>query len=292
MGGAFTQSSGTNLAQELILDEAGSYVMNSGELVTSNTTVETCCCVMSLFAQNGGAYTVQDRLMLQDFARYELRGGTLNASNFDVGPGAELRVMGGVISNSGLFTIRGGAVSASGQTQQLGRLQVIGVPAVICESLQPTNSTLDVGVVTGNGPTVLRFRDSRDVHWSGSALSILHWSPTTNGFGPDHIFVGTNSQGLTASQVNQLSFLDPFGWPLGKYPARVLTTGEIVPGIPPPVAFTNTSAELILSWAGDYYQLVSATNVLGPYLAVPGASSPFTNAFTDPQRFFRLSPPS
>ena len=287
LSGAFTQSGGTNRIQELALDEAGSFLLNAGELVTSNTTVDTSFCVRSDFTQSGGSHTVKNRLLLQDFVRYKLLAGTLSAPNIEVGPGAELLIQGGSVSNSGVFTIRGGAVRAAGQTQQLGQLQVIGDPVLVCVGTQPTTSTLDVGVGSGTGATALRFRDSRDVPWSGSALSILYWSPTTNGFGPDHIFVGTNSQGLTASQLSQLTFVNPIGWPAGNYPARIQPTGEIVPGVLPPLGFTRSPEGLILSWSGDY-ELVTATNVMGPYLPILGASSPFTNTLTDPQRYFRL----
>jgi hypothetical protein len=243
--------------------------------------------VRSDFVQNGGSHTVRDSLLLQDFVRYDLRAGTLSAPNIEVGPGAELLVEGGVISNSGVFTIRGGAVRAAGRSLQLGQLKVIGDPVLVCVGTQPTTSTLDVGFASGSGATVLRFRDSRDVPWSGSPLAILYWSPSTNGFGPDHIFVGTNSQGLTASQLSQVTFANPIGWPAGNYPARMLPTGEIVPGVPPPLGFTRTSNSLILSWVGDY-QLVTATNLNGPYVLVPGTSSPFTNTLAEPQRYFRL----
>jgi hypothetical protein len=67
----------------------------------------------------------------------------------------------------------------------------------------------------------------------------------------------------------------------------MLPTGEIVPGVPPPLGFTRTSNSLILSWVGDY-QLVTATNLNGPYVLVPGTSSPFTNTLAEPQRYFRL----
>jgi hypothetical protein len=230
-------------------------------------------------------------LLLQDFVRYELRAGTLTARNFDIGPGSELRLQGGVISNTGLFIMRGGAIRASGQTQQLGQLQVVGEAVSVCNSSQPAGSTLDMGVSSATGATLVRFRDSRDVPWSGAPLSILNWSPSTNGFGPDHMFVGTNAQGVTASQLSQLVFVNPFGWPLGTYPARMLPTGEIVPGVPPALGFTRTSNSLILSWPGDF-ELVTATNVTGPYVPIPGASSPLTIAFTDPQRYFRLRLPS
>ena len=211
----------------------------------------------------------------------------MTATNIDVGPGAQFVLLGGSISNAGIFTIRSGAFRLGGLTQQLGQLQVLGVPVSACTSLQATSPTLDVHYGGATTNTVLHFRDSRDVPWSGSGLSIVHWSASTSGAGPDHIFVGTNSQGLTASQLGQLTFVNPIGWPVGNYPARILPTGEIVPGVPPPLGFTRTSNSLILSWSGDY-ELVTATNLTGPYVPIPGASSPLTNTLTDPQRYFRL----
>jgi hypothetical protein len=289
LSGAFSQTGGTNYIQELTLDEAGSFVLSSGSLVTSNTTLNTCCCVMSKFIQNAGSHTVQNRLQMQDFVIYELRDGTLTASNFDLGPGGTLRVTGGALSNSGLFTIRGGKlVAGGGQTHQLGQLEVVGVQASICSSIQPVVSSLDMGLGGGTSPSVLRFRDSRDIAWSGPFL-ILNWSPSTNGFGLDHIFVGTDAQGLTPAQLSLVAFVDPTGWPRGNYAARILGTGEIIPLMPPPLGAMTVANKLILFWEGDY-ALLSATNVTGPYKPVTGASSPITNIFFDPQRYFRLGP--
>ncbi|MDQ6630777.1 MAG: PA14 domain-containing protein [Verrucomicrobiota bacterium] len=46
---------------------------------------------------------------------------------------------------------------------------------------------------------------------------------------------------------------------------------------------------LIISWNDPSFFLQSSTNVVGPYMDIPGATSPYTNTvFSDPQRFFRL----
>jgi hypothetical protein len=48
--------------------------------------------------------------------------------------------------------------------------------------------------------------------------------------------------------------------------------------------------KLTLQWA--FGTLLGSTNVVGPYLPVPGATSPYTNnVSTAPQMFFRLSNP-
>jgi hypothetical protein len=43
-----------------------------------------------------------------------------------------------------------------------------------------------------------------------------------------------------------------------------------------------------LSWSNAAFSLQSATNVAGVYTNVSGATSPYTNAITGRQQFFRL----
>ena len=167
---------------------------------------------------------------------------------------------------------------------------MIGVPVTYCHSPpQAKEATLEVGFGPVTNGTLLRFRDSRDVPWSGTPLSIVLWDPSTN-TGPDHIYIGTNAQGATAAQLGQLNFVDPIGWPPGKYPAKILATGEIVPAVPPDPVITSFSNRITVSWSGAY-ELWAATNVLGPFVPVPSATSPYTNSLSGSQRYFRLKSP-
>ncbi len=292
-GGGFTHNGGTNYTTALNIDEGGSYMLNSGELVSSNTTIHTLGCAEASFIQNNGNHRILNRLGLEKFVSYELRGGNLTVTNVVVGPGARFFLTGGAISNTGIFTLDSGTLRTSGTTQQLGQLQVLGDPVFGCASPQAIGPTLDLNYNAVAASTTLRFLDSRNVPWSGSGLSILHWSSSTNGGGPHHLYVGTDSQGLTESQLSLIKFVNPTGWPTGNYPARILSTGEIVPAALAPIEFTtNPDADaLVLSWMGDY-QLLTSTNVTGPYVEVSGATTPFTNEFIGPQRFFLLSEPS
>lgn len=63
-----------------------------------------------------------------------------------------------------------------------------------------------------------------------------------------------------------------------------------LPSTSVPVVLNQTQAgnALILSWTGTAASLYSATQVLGPYTNIPNATSPYTNTFFGPQRFFRL----
>jgi hypothetical protein len=137
---------------------------------------------------------------------------------------------------------------------------------------QPTNAT------------VFRFADSHTLPWIGQ-LQITNW-----GLNPgDHIYFGTNSQALTPTQLANIQF----GGSNTNYPAKLLPNGELVPaGVPPRLLASRLGNALVVSWVGDGYELVSATNITGPYLPVPGATSPFTYTFSEPKRFFRLHMPS
>jgi hypothetical protein len=52
--------------------------------------------------------------------------------------------------------------------------------------------------------------------------------------------------------------------------------------------FQWTDSAVVLSWTNAAFALQSAPTVSGVYTNVPGASSPYTNAVTGLQMFFRL----
>jgi hypothetical protein len=55
----------------------------------------------------------------------------------------------------------------------------------------------------------------------------------------------------------------------------------------PQLSFSSIGGSLVLSWTGSF-TLMSATNVTGPYVDVPGATSPYTNSALSGQRFYGL----
>lgn len=57
---------------------------------------------------------------------------------------------------------------------------------------------------------------------------------------------------------------------------------------PIPLNFQTLNHSLILSWADPAFSLQSATKVSGSFSDVPGATSPYTNATTIGQKYFRL----
>jgi hypothetical protein len=54
------------------------------------------------------------------------------------------------------------------------------------------------------------------------------------------------------------------------------------------LSYAHSGANLVLTWSEPLLTLESATNVAGPYLPVAGASSPYTNAISGDQLYFRL----
>ena len=72
---------------------------------------------------------------------------------------------------------------------------------------------------------------------------------------------------------------------------------SFIPPVPPPTATPAFSGKpiingnkLVLSWTGG--TLLQATNLTGPWIPAPGATSPYTNDITTaPRLFFRVSNP-
>jgi hypothetical protein len=233
------------------------------------------------FVQSGGTLIVSNLfsfggMKLQSGAvpTYMFTGGTLVASNIELW--AEF-VIGSSptahrITNGGYFKLSG-ILRSGDASEQLGGF------------ILSSNALIDLGL----GNARISFTDSSGQSWNSSAMLLIsNWSGSITGGGNDRLKFGGNASGLTAAQLNQVRFLNPAGFPAATYPAQILTTGEIVPGPRPAVTTVRNGSKLVLTWPANCI-LQSSTNVVGPYLDVPGATSPYTNdVTTDPQRFFRL----
>ncbi len=276
--GTMSQHAGTNYAGSLSVFGGGSFHFDGGLMVSSNVSLSTPQ-VESIFGQTGGEHRILGLLSLNQLVTYSLDAGTLEVSNIDLEPGSRLLVTGGTVTNFGLCMIHAGLVNVGGVEVQLGQLSVMGSSMTVFPS-RPTNST----IAFLPGAATIQFRDSHDMPWNPPGLFIQNWNATN---GPDHIFVGTNSAGLTAQQLSPVTFSNPAGFQPGNYPAAILPTGELVPVTTPTLGFTTQPGRLVLSWSGSF-ALYTSTNVAGPYAPISGAGSPYTNASVDPRRFFRL----
>jgi hypothetical protein len=284
--GGFSQSGGTNLAGALGIYDGGIYVLSDGELVTSNTFVcgfragAYSCSGSGGLTQRGGRHSIENALGVGTYGGYQLEEGLLVAPSITVHAHASLRCTRGVISNSGTFTMAGGAFVSGNGPHRLGQLELVENEQEItpwpCRA--PTNSLVLSGSTNAND---VQFADSSDVSWAG-AIKIIGWAPDSS----QRLFFGTNAEGLSEAQLLKVIFVNPAGWP-GEYAARILDTGEVVPAMRPLLGMTRDSAGLALSWPGEY-DLFSATNLLGPFLKVDAAASRATNQFNAPQQFFQL----
>ncbi len=274
--GSFTQINGTNtVSGELSLDET-SYLLSGGMLLTSNTIVgpgrlvAVDAFIETHFFQSGGLHSISNTLSCM--GHYHLDAGTM------IVPAVVLRGIldlgaspAAAISNAMSFDL-GGMVQLSSSTQQLAAATLSG------------NSSINF--LTGNSK--LMFADSSASTWTdGMTLTISNWNGSVSGGGADQIFFGNTGTGLTVSQLAEIRFVDPAGFPAGIWFASILPTGEIVPTIRSPLRAMMTGANFVIQWPAGFV-LQASTNLSGPFLDVP-VSSPFTNDTTQfQQRFFRL----
>lgn len=179
----------------------------------------------------------------------------------------------GTVLNSGLLTFADAGWSANTNETDLGRLVLsVGASNTVSRLTLPS------------GAAVIRFGDCSSIAWSNQAtLTIEGWNGSRAGGGHHRILFGNSSAALTAQQLSQVQFHNPGGIN-GTSVATILPTGEIVPALIPDSQ--RISGGLVFNWPSGA-TLQTATNATGPYSDLT-ASSPYTNRFTDPRRFFRL----
>ena len=234
------------------------YHLDGGSLTTTYSGIS------GDFQQTGGHHSVNGVLSL--VGSYELQAGDLVVQGLYT-RGTLSLVGSGAFTNTGLVNL-GGAITTSASNAVMGQIQLA------------TNTTLGFS----GFPARVYCSSSSGISWTaGALLTITNWSSTRDG----HIYFGTTASGLTASQLAQIQFSNPGGFAPGVYPAQILSTGEVVPVPRPSLVSSRSGSSLVLTWSGGY-QLLSSTNVAGPYVPVSGASSPWTNHFTKPQEFFIL----
>lgn len=296
-----------------------SFGISGGELSSPEISVS----LNGSFSQTGGTNTVSGDLSV-DGGGYGFSGGLLLASNLDISsidvmpPGSENTVYGGflgqtggqlyvsnTLGNLGFYSISGGSVYAS-NIVTAGLLSVSNNALVLNPGVFQFEGALQLsgGVVENLGRMVLSnnsviefmtgadrvsFLNSAAMSWNQtSSLLVTNWNGSTNGGGSDQLVFGNNSNGVTPTQLRQIVFANPAGFPPGNYAANVLPSGEVVPLPNPVFSWQRIQGQLVISWAGQA-TLQSSTNVVGPYVDVSNASSPYTNSSSQgPYRFFRL----
>ncbi|HEX4262728.1 MAG TPA: LamG-like jellyroll fold domain-containing protein, partial [Verrucomicrobiae bacterium] len=212
LNGTITQTGGTNLlAGDLTVNFfPASYSLSGGLLAASNTLIGFSSAWVP-FTQSGGTHAVQNLLRVTSASGYNLTGGELIAPNIDIG-GSLFTHVAGTVSNSDVITLDSSEWFEQTPNQQFGSLQLSGGAA----------SVLSLAA----GPSTVHFADSSSQAWSNTAtLQIDNWAGSLNGGGQSQLIFGNNSGGLTAGQLAQIQFQ----YPQGIYPAKILSSGEVVP---------------------------------------------------------------
>lgn len=294
--GDFTQSGGTNqVSGEVGVGPGGapaSFTLTGGLLTDLNTSVDasnpaTPGVEFASFTQSDGSHRVTNLLRISGpppnyyrgfypypTASYILSNGVLSAPNIQLGSNAKFEHDGGTLTTSGLLSLGYATWYERTSGQQFGQL-LLSAPA-------GSNATFSLPV--GNS-CIIRFTDSSSVVWSNQATFLIdNWRGSPSGGGQHQIIFGSSGSSLSPQQISQILFRIPNGVS-GISPARILSTGEIVPDRF--LAARQSSNNLVIEWGSGTLQ--SATNVTGPYENVSGAASPYTASFTGPARFFRLS---
>jgi hypothetical protein len=230
----------------------------------------------AVFIQTGGSHIVTNLLSISGYNRwnmngYILSGGQLSAPNIRLENGGIFYHDGGTLTHSGLLTLGAGTWNEQSGGQQFGQLLLNSPPG--------SNATISLPP----GSCQIRFANSSSVAWSNQAALVIDgWKGAANGGGMHQIIFGANASALTPQQLTQIQFRNP-GDASGIFPARILASGEVVPARF--LAARRTSTNLVLEWSSGTLQ--SATNVTGPFQDMP-VTSPYTNSFSGPQRFFRI----
>lgn len=219
--GTFIQSGGTNEAERLLISEEADdpmtlpdsyhhsgYFMTAGTLLTTDTVVGSGR--EGIFQQNGGTHEVSGTLAIAGGimrSSYSLIDGELFVQDFWLA--GDFTQQGGSFSVKGTTTLDGGNLNLTAGESDFGPLMLAN------------NSTL----VFGTSACTARFVDSRDVTWAKDAkLLVRNWSTGTH-----QLIFGQHAGSITPQQLSQVLFINPVGLPAGNYPARMLSTGEVVP---------------------------------------------------------------
>lgn len=213
---------------------------------------------------------------------YNLGGGFLSVNNISINNGAAFHHSGGSINHSGVLTLAGGNWDARPGAQALGPLR-LAMGSLTNYGMNPSNSNIGFPA----SASVLRLANSSAQAWSQTAtLYINNWHGSASGGGETQLYFGSNANGLTPEQLARIKFYVSGA----ASPARILASGEVVPAARPTISMSRSPKSMVISWSGNY-QLLTSTNVVGPYTMISGASSPYTNSFSEPYRFFVLRSP-
>ncbi len=235
--GAVAQSGGTNSVGALWLNDVSAYQLSGGLLWAQSIAVTggTFFGQTGGFTQTGGSAMTGD-LSLANTAVYTENEGSLSVGTIEI-TGSVFHHFGGSAAFTGALTLANGTWDERTSGQDFAQLQLN----------EGSNSIIEMPATA----SVIQFADSSAATWATNGiLTIENWTGSITGNGQQQVRFGTTGSALTAQQLGQIQFVNPAGFAAGKYSARILSTGEIVPVSNSPtmaVSFNSTSgAQLTL----------------------------------------------
>ena len=232
-----------------------------------------------------------------NFAVTENSGASL-LSPLSNDAGSGLSLVSVTPDSNGTATISGTGISFTPTSNFIG---TANISYTIQDNLGDTSSSTIAVVVTNNPP--LANPDSYTVT-ENSASNVLN--PLTNdmvetsGGSLSLVSVTSPANGTATISGNQVLYtpnsgftgVDPFSYTVTDNVGGTnssLITVAVVNLTPVPVSAQLSGANLVLSWTNTAFSLQTSTNVAGPYITIPGATSPYTNlTTTNAASFFRL----
>lgn len=170
-------------------------------------------------------------------------------------------------------------------TDNLGNLSTNTI-TVLVTNIPPTTVAATYTVSENSTNDVLSPLSGDAVQTPGGLLSLAGVT-TTNGtanlsgtnvlFTPAANFAGTAVLGYAVTDG------------IGGTNSSTITVNVVANLTPIPVNAQFAGGNLVLSWTNSAFNLEYSTNVMGPYVTIPGATSPYTNSVrTNAAGFFRL----
>ena len=152
----------------------------------------------------------------------------------------------------------------------------------------PESYLLQAYAVNGSGSNQVSFVGWNAQDFSGTTGMTPNsqwpvWDPTN----------GTLTSGTSANLDEELFVLTPAQninrLVISKQSGANWSTGITFLSLPTPLTIRQSGTNVVLTWTNSAFGLQAAPAVTGTYTNVPGAASPYTNAITAPQEFFRLN---
>jgi hypothetical protein len=266
--------------------KANNAPVKAGDTIVYGFNYDELTGVIEFWDSKNNSSLIATNIAYGNFASTQkLRLGTSdnNAQQFD-GMVGEVKIYAGKLSSAAMIaegqslaTKWGGAVAStndfylSNLVLSSGTLSPIFGSNVLSytASVDNTVSNLTVTPTAASANSVISVRIN-----GGGYANVTSGSPS----GLLDLNEGTNTVDVLVTAENQ-AFTQTY---------TVTVTRAAGGPTPEPITPTVSGGNLILSWTSPSWKLATGTNVTAITNIVPGATSPYTNSLSEPQRYFRL----